>query len=59
MTRGVELIYDVDCPHIAAARVVLLQAFARARVTASWKEWTRTAPDTPPHLREYGRPPSL
>jgi hypothetical protein len=60
MTLQVELIYDVDCPHIAAARVVLLQAFAHAGIiTASWKEWTRTAPDTPPHLREYGSPTIL
>lgn len=59
MTQRVELIYDVDCPHIAAARAVLLQAFASAGVTASWKEWTRTAPDTPSHLREYGSPTIL
>ena len=59
MTQRVELIYDVDCPHIAAVRVVLLQAFVRAGITASWTEWTRTAPDTPSHLREYGSPTIL
>jgi len=59
MAQRVELIYDVDCPHIAAARGVLLQAFARVGVTASWTEWSRTAPDTPSHLREYGSPTIL
>lgn len=59
MTPRVELVYDPDCPNVAAARTVLLQALARTRGIASWVEWDRQAPETPAHVRGYGSPTIL
>jgi len=42
----VELIYDADCPNVAAARCLLIQAFARTGVSARWCEWERGAPES-------------
>lgn len=59
MKCRVELVYDLDCPNIGAARTALLQAFARAGVAASWKEWDRKAPESPAYVRRYGSPTIL
>lgn len=55
----VELIYDQGCPNVAAARTELLRAFARAGVTARWREWDVSRADAPAHTRGYGSPTIL
>jgi hypothetical protein len=58
MTR-VELIYDLDCPNVRQTRKALLQAFAEAEIPASWTEWDRKSPESPPYVRQYGSPTVL
>lgn len=58
-TCRVELIYDADCPNVAAARSLLIKAFTRTGVSARWREWERTAPDSPEYARSYGSPTIL
>lgn len=53
----VELIYDVDCPNVAAAREILLRAFAAAGVPPRWSE--HLASDAPSHARGLGSPTIL
>jgi multidrug transporter EmrE-like cation transporter len=55
----VELIYDADCPNVAAARSLLIKAFARTGVSARWREWERSAPDRPDYASRYGSPTLL
>ena len=55
----VELIYDADCPNVAAARSVLANAFTRTGVPARWREWERSAPDVPAYVRAWGSPTIL
>jgi len=55
----VELIYDADCPNAAAARSLLIKAFAQTGVSARWREWERSAPDSPEYARRYGSPTIL
>jgi mercuric ion transport protein len=59
MNDRVELIYDVNCPNVSSAREALIQAFARAGVSASWLEWDRTSPESPRRVRGYGSPTIL
>jgi len=47
MKGRVELIYDVNCPNISAAREALIRACAHVGVSASWLEWNRTSPESP------------
>ena len=56
---NVELIYDSDCPNVAAARSVLIKAFTRTGISARWKEWERSSPEIPPHVQGYGSPTIL
>lgn len=55
----VELIFDADCPNVAAARSLLIKAFTRTGVSARWREWERRSPDTPEYARLYGSPTVL
>lgn len=55
----IELIYDRDCPNVPEARAQLLRASARAGVPAEWVEWERSAPESPPYVRNYGSPTVL
>lgn len=55
----VELIYDADCPNVAAARTALLRAFAESGAPPQWTEWLRSAPDAPARVRGYGSPTIL
>ena len=55
----VELIYDADCPNVATARSLLIKAFTRAGVSARWREWERSAPESPEYARRYGSPTIL
>jgi len=55
----VELIYDLDCPNVGAARLQLMKAFAQSRTDASWTEWDRGSNESPAHARQYGSPTIL
>ena len=55
----VELIYDADCPNVPDARSQLIKAFAQMGISARWREWERSAPDTPEYARAYGSPAIL
>ena len=56
---NVELIYDADCPNVAETRSMLIKAFARTGISARWREWERSALDTPDYARCYGSPTIL
>jgi hypothetical protein len=56
---NVELIYDADCPNVTAMRSLLIKAFARTGVSARWREWERSTPDSPEYARSYGSPTIL
>jgi mercuric ion transport protein len=55
----VELIYDAECPNVAATRSVLIDAFTRTGTSARWREWVNGAPHTPPYVSGYGSPTIL
>jgi hypothetical protein len=55
----VELIFDADCPNVAAARSLLIKAFTQTGVSARWREWERSAPDSPEYARRFGSPTIL
>lgn len=57
--RQVELIYDVGCPNVEAARAELLRAFAATGGTCRWQEWQVDDPDAPPHVGGCGSPTIL
>ena len=59
MSLTVELVYDKDCPHVAATRANLLRAFEAAGVPAMWTEWEQSSPEAPGHLRGFGSPTVL
>lgn len=56
---NVELIYDAECPNVAATRSALIKAFAKAGVSARWREWERNAPECPEYARAFGSPTIL
>jgi hypothetical protein len=43
----IELIYDADCPNLAAARLALIEASAKAGISVPWQEWERIALSRP------------
>jgi len=55
----VDLVYDADCPNVGAARAQLRRAFAAAGLEPRWREWDRSAADSPPELRRYASPTIL
>ena len=55
----VELIYDLDCSNVPAARGALLRGFAAAGIRPSWAEWDRRSPASPPHATRFGSPTIL
>jgi hypothetical protein len=55
----VEIIYDADCPNLAATRSLLIEAFTKTGASARWREWERSAPDTPAYAKGYGSPTIL
>ncbi len=59
MTFTVELVYDKDCPHVAATRANLLRAFEEAGLPANWTEWEHSSSATPARLRGFGSPTVL
>ena len=52
----VDLVFDVDCPHIDHARELLRHALIAVGLRPGWREWLRDAPDTPDGLRCLGSP---
>lgn len=59
MSPTVELVYDKDCPNVAAARANLLRAFAEVGMPARWTEWEQSSPEAPARLRGFGSPTVL
>jgi hypothetical protein len=55
----VELIYDNDCPNVAAAREQLRRALLDVGVPAEWQEWDRGNPSSPDYAQRYGSPTIL
>ncbi len=55
----VDLVYDVDCPHISLARMNLTRALAECGLEARWHEHVIGAPDAPPRIRGFGSPTIL
>jgi len=53
----VELIYDADCPNVAAAREALMRGFAAAGVTPRWSE--HLSAEGPAYARGLGSPTIL
>ena len=56
---NVELIYDADCPNVEKMRSLLIQAFTQTGVSARWREWERSAPESPEYVRFFGSPTIL
>ena len=55
----VDLVYDADCPNVAAARANLMRAFSRAGLQPKWSEHRIGDPSAPEHTRGYGSPTVL
>lgn len=55
----VELIYDTDCPNVAATRANLFQALTAAKLEAKWTEWERSSPASPAYVSRFGSPSVL
>ncbi len=55
----VDLVYDVECPNVAAARANLARAFADAGLAPHWQEHRIGDPDNPARVRGYGSPTIL
>jgi len=55
----VDLVYDPECPNVAAARANLTRAFHRAGLTPSWTEHQIGSPDVPDRVRGFGSPTIL
>lgn len=53
------LLYDDDCPNVAAARSNLLKAFATTGHSSKYHEVNLRMPATPAHLRGFGSPTIL
>ncbi|MEJ2347200.1 MAG: hypothetical protein P8076_00795 [Gammaproteobacteria bacterium] len=58
MTR-IELVYDRDCPNVAAARRQLRHAIAEAGRVPAWTEWDTRSAETPDRVRGFGSPTIL
>ena len=57
--RNVILIYDPECPNVAAARANLRSAFEAARLPPRWREFDRNAAETPAEWGAFGSPTIL
>ena len=56
---NVELIYDADCPNVAATRSLLIKAFTRTGVSARWQEWERDSSASPAYVQGFASPTIL
>lgn len=59
MKPRVELVYDAECPQVAAARRAVVEAFAQQSLPAAWSEWERSDPEAPDYVRLCGSPTVL
>lgn len=59
MTIEVALVHFSGCPSVHAARLHLRTALAASHLTASWREWNLSAPDTPERFRSFMSPTIL
>lgn len=59
MRLQIELIYDDDCPNVAAARESVRGALEAAGLPPVWWEWNRASPDAPAYARRFGSPTVL
>ena len=57
--QTIELIYDLDCPNIEAARSQLMKAFSQSKILPQWTEWDRSSDASPAHARQFGSPTIL
>lgn len=57
--KEIDLVFDVDCPHVEEARRLLRDALRATGLPPQWREWNRDAPDTPASLRGLGSPTIL
>ena len=55
----VDLIYDIDCPNVEAARSNLRRAFADVSLAPSWVEHEIGNPASPERVRGHGSPTIL
>jgi len=56
MTPSVELVYDPDCPNVAAARRQLRKALRQLGLPPEWTEWRSGDPASPPYAQRCGSP---
>lgn len=56
---NIELITDVECPNVEAAREVLREALDSTGLPHEWTEWDRGAEGSPQYVRSYGSPTVL
>lgn len=55
----VDLVYDLECPNVRAARANLMRAFAEAGRTPQWREYRIGADDLPEYARGFCSPTVL
>lgn len=55
----IELITEASCPHVAAARAVILAACRQLGIPAQWREWDVQDVDLPSYAAGYGSPTIL
>ncbi len=55
----VELIYDQTCPNFNKTRDNIDEAFNTTEMDVEFKEWERSAKDSPDYVRDYGSPTVL
>src|SRR2546422_2927059 len=55
----IELIYELGCPNLDAARAGLREALGDLGLPPQWTEWERSDPDSPWYARRYGSPTIL
>lgn len=59
MLPEIQLVYDRDCPNVAAAREVLSQAMHRCGLDPRWVEYERNQQALPVEYLGYGSPTIL
>ena len=55
----VDLVYDIECPNVSAARDNLRGAFARSGLRPVWQEHRIGDPETPGEVQGFGSPSIL
>jgi mercuric ion transport protein len=55
----IELVYDRNCPNVAAARVNIRTALAEVGAEIQWSEWERGDAATPEAFQRHGSPTVL